>query len=302
MRNAIAGTYPATNKKFMTKEEQEEYKGINIDIKQWSKFFDVDKETYQDLPLFSKIKDKNNKIAVNSDDNKEAKKNQTICISVLQENVQKADLLDGCKILMELKTAQAALFRAQKNDMHRFFGTLVSVTQSILIDKLAQSKGININNIPTAVHNELVAELEILPYKQQLEEDNALLDKYMADIKQLSDELQKYLAKTLEFPTLNLLTTAEQDHMNKLTESLAIKIPLGTGTELDLLEFNKKLKENLLKDPRKNKAYHDYKSQTSRESEDIAYVKKYNDLLQAKLDILTNMKKAQEQKINKKHP
>ena len=58
MRNAIAGTYPATNKKFMTKEEQEEYKGINIDIKQWSKFFDVDKETYQDLPLFSKIKDK----------------------------------------------------------------------------------------------------------------------------------------------------------------------------------------------------------------------------------------------------
>ena len=161
---------------------------------------------------------------------------------------------------------------------------------------------LNINNIPTAVHNELVAELEILPYKQQLEEDNALLDKYMADIKQLSDELQKYLAKTLEFPTLNLLTTAEQDHMNKLTESLAIKIPLGTGTELDLLEFNKKLKENLLKDPRKNKAYHDYKSQTSRESEDIAYVKKYNDLLQAKLDILTNMKKAQEQKINKKHP
>lgn len=241
----------------------------NNSIEQWFTALDFTKKTYKSKKLFHNVKDKT---AVD-----QAAANKLLCLADFRKIIKEATLGDGAAAFIRLQNMST------KDMSDEFLKSLVMIAQTILLEKLGVEQGIE--KITPQNYNRLLAELELLPFKEDLKNNFQLLEKTIKDIEQQIFMLKNNIAQNKEFPPLSLLDAKGIKYMQMFFPPLTGQ----ENTELNLKKRDADIKEVLLSDDNKKEKYEDYKNTTLADSLDYAATVKQLVLLQEKLTVLKNL-------------
>lgn len=262
--------------KIMNQENVKEYSYMNINIVTWFAALDLEKGTYQERDLLANVKEKNSKLAVRNDANKAAAENKIICITALKKAMLDMDVTAGSMALEKLKNTSA------NEKTYRFLDTLIMVAQTELLAKLAAKN--NIDKITPQNYNKLLAELEILPFKEQLSNDNNLLADAINDAQRQVTALRAYINLDHELPTLELLTDEDKKQIKQLYPGR------DSASERELLDMDEEIKKILLTDSAKKESYAFYKDAAFNSSLNYSSALTKLALMEAKLAELEKIK------------